>query len=85
MALREFTDPKGTKWQVYNVIPSSTARMLTADIKDGWIVFESATQKIRLVSPPPDWETCSEDQLLAYLGRGVSVPKTTIRGNTDFL
>lgn len=69
-------------WQIYDVIPSATARMLTPDIKDGWIVFECALHKIRLIPRPPDWETCSEDQLLAYLRRGVSVPKTTLRANT---
>ena len=83
MALREFTDPEGTQWQVYDVVPTSAARLLTPDIQEGWIVFESATQKIRLIPPPSDWETCPEDQLLAYLHTGVSVPKTTLRRDTD--
>jgi hypothetical protein len=78
MALREYTDPDGTKWQVYDVIPQSAARALTPDIKEGWLVFECDTRKVRVVPTPDDWESCSEEQLRLYLRSGTPAPKTTL-------
>lgn len=79
MALRELTDSDGTEWQVYEVIPTSGARMLTPDIKEGWLTFECAARKVRVAPIPADWQSCSEEQLLAYLRSGAPAPKTTIR------
>jgi hypothetical protein len=65
--LREFVDPKGVNWKVWDVWPSerlasgalmpvSTFPSLTQ--ADGWLCFESANEKRRLSPIPPGWETC---------------------------
>lgn len=40
---------------------------LTPGLEDGWLCFESAEEKRRLVPPPSDWTTCSEERLAEYL------------------
>jgi len=40
---------------------------LTPGLEDGWLCFESANEKRRLVPPPRDWSTCSEAKLAQYL------------------
>jgi hypothetical protein len=61
MASREFTDRKGTVWRVWDVTPEHL-HPLTKEEEymepwaGGWLAFESATQKRRLVAPyPPRW------------------------------
>ena len=78
MALREFRDSNGTDWQVYDVVPQSRARLITPEIKEGWLVFECATRKVRVIPTPADWQSCSQDQLLAYLRSGAPAPKTVL-------
>ncbi len=79
MPLREFTDADDVAWQVYEVYPSTRARALSPEMEAGWLVFESASHKIRVYPIPADWGTCSEEGLLAHRRSGVSVPKTVVR------
>ena len=41
----------------------------------GWLSFESAAEKRRLVPLPKDWDKASDDQLKAWLGEAKSFPK----------
>lgn len=41
-------------------------RILTEELRDGWLCFEGAGEKRRLTPVPDDWERCSEPRLLAY-------------------
>ena len=43
--------------------------------EDGWLSFESATEKRRLVPLPNDWESASDDQLRQWLAEAASFPK----------
>lgn len=36
-------------------------------IMDGWLCFQSHTEKRRLLPVPPDWESCPEDRLARLL------------------
>lgn len=92
MALREYTDPKGTVWQIWNVRPttryaSPLARAerrekrtphffpdrrkgglsLTPGLEGGWLCFECADEKRRLIPAPTDWATCPDEALAGYL------------------
>ena len=70
MAARTFTAPDGTSWEAWNVVPGQHAdwpsharRHLPESLSDGWLCFESATEKRRLHPIPPGWEEHSEELL----------------------
>ena len=37
------------------------------EYRDGWLAFQSGADWRRLAPIPPQWEQCSDDQLLQYL------------------
>jgi hypothetical protein len=61
MAFREFTDSTGVVWQVWDVTvdqihPVTRGEDFMADMQDGWLAFESPTEKRRMAAPyPSDW------------------------------
>jgi hypothetical protein len=72
MAVRDFIDLKGAKWKVWPVTPSSirpktAAEDYLGDYGDGWLVFESATERRRLAKYPANWDTLSDNGLLQLL------------------
>ncbi len=58
MALREFADREGAVWRVWDCTSTNIPGLL-----GGWLCFESATEKRRLLPIPPDWKTAPEDRL----------------------
>lgn len=62
MAMREFTDSRGVEWRVWDVTPAQMHPVTRGEdymgsLQDGWLVFESATEKRRLEAPyPKDWK-----------------------------
>lgn len=72
MAVRDFVDIKGNKWKVWPVTPSSinpktAAEDYLGDYGDGWLVFESATERRRLASFPANWDSLSDNGLVQLL------------------
>lgn len=69
MASREFTDSKGTVWRVWDVTPMHLHPITRAEEymepwAGGWLAFESATEKRRLVAPYPSrWKEYDVSQL----------------------
>lgn len=69
MAVREFTDRRGVEWRVWDVTPTHmhpTTRNedYMADLRDGWLAFESGAEKRRLESPyPGEWTSFTIPQL----------------------
>ena len=74
--LREFTDKTGTSWRVYDVYPTGpSAAVIAADVADrvnafpsrdhaqGWLCFESTSEKRRLTPIPLEWELCELKRL----------------------
>jgi hypothetical protein len=65
MAVREFTDRRGVEWRVWDVTsnhvhPVTRGEDYMANLKDGWLVFESGREKRRLEAPyPADWTSFS--------------------------
>lgn len=58
MSSREFTDSQGVVWRVWDVKPSflhpaTRGEEFMSDYSDGWLTFESPTQKRRLPAPYP--------------------------------
>lgn len=80
MALREFTDSHGIDWRVWDVTPAAisprtAAEDFMADLQDGWLCFESAGRRCRLVLYPSDWASASDAQLEELLHRAEESPK----------
>jgi hypothetical protein len=92
--LREFTDTKGTFWRVWDVYPSergkagssdrevATAelkgRFRSAELAEGWLCFESPSERRRLAPIPPEWELCEIGALEAMAERaGFSSQRTS--------
>lgn len=69
MATREFTDSKGIVWRVWDVTPTymhpvTKTEEFMEPWAEGWLTFECATEKRRLVAPyPPRWAEYELSQL----------------------
>jgi hypothetical protein len=79
MAVREFTDSSGTEWRVWDVTPQHMHPLTRTEdymgnLQDGWLVFESATEKRRLEAPyPGDWMSFTLPQLERLVDRATRV------------
>ena len=72
--MRTITDGEGQSWRVWHVRPQSA--VLKANLPamhDGWLCFESAGDKRRLVGPPANWEQLGESVLVEMLGQATRV------------
>ena len=58
MVLRKFTDQAGVEWAVRDHTSTNMPGLL-----GGWLCFESATEKRRLLPIPRNWESASEERL----------------------
>jgi len=71
--MRQFRDDAGVEWKVFLTPRGSDAvsreHFLPESFREGWLVFESATEKRRLAPVPADWEELSADELKALCGK----------------
>ncbi len=79
MAVRDFIDLKGVKWRVWPVTPTSiqpktAVEDYLGDYGDGWLCFESISERRRLANYPPNWDTLSDNGLLQLLKTAAVVP-----------
>ncbi len=72
MAYREFTDPAGVVWRVWDTYPSSASNVRSV-YAAGWLGFESSTERRRLHPVPGGWADAEDDALLAWLRAAVPV------------
>ena len=82
--MRGFTDSTGVEWRVWEVFPSKTAEggvdtFSRTTLKDtafanGWLCFESPSEKRRLAPIPKGWEFREQDVLEQLLGQASFVP-----------
>ena len=64
MPERTFQDSSGTEWLVYDCAPAAgMERGFAPELKDGWLCFQSATEKRRLGKYPKEWEQYSPKHL----------------------
>ena len=64
--VREFHDDAGKVWTAWTTFPRSDANV-RPQYRSGWLSFQWADQRRRLVPIPESWEAADEDQLRAYL------------------
>jgi hypothetical protein len=81
--LREFTDYSGGTWRVWDVTPQSRQKSEKRGLRitpvDGWLVFESDTERRRLGPIPEGWES-GDDAALSYLCARAKVIPRHVRG-----
>lgn len=81
MASREFTDSKGVVWRVWDVTPAHLHPVTRSEeymepYAGGWLAFESAFEKRRLVAPYwGRWHEYDLNRLEALLHEAKPVPK----------
>jgi hypothetical protein len=84
MAVRDFVDANGISWRVWPVTPDAlqprtAAEDYLGEYGEGWLCFESASERRRLARYPKDWESLSNEDLCSLLSAAAIVParKTT--------
>lgn len=88
MAVREFTDSKRVEWRVWDVTPehmhpATRTEDFMANLQDGWLAFESATEKRRMEAPyPANWITLPLPELEALCRRAAPVVKRSLRSKS---
>jgi hypothetical protein len=79
MPIREFTDAVGTAWKVWPTVPY-TAVGVVASLRTGWLTFESATIRKRLVPIPDAWEDAPLGVIRALCESADVVARTSTTG-----
>ena len=65
MPLREFSDPSGERWRVWDTVPERAGGM--GDFRDGWLTFDNGTERRRLAPVPDGWSDYADNELLDLL------------------
>ncbi|HEU5184576.1 MAG TPA: hypothetical protein VFU01_08400 [Gemmatimonadaceae bacterium] len=75
MGYREFEDDAGRIWRVWDTRPVSAnaLRSVSPTFAEGWLTFESDTERRRLAPIPTEWEAASPDLMVNWCGRAVQV------------
>jgi hypothetical protein len=80
--LREFTDKDGNRWRVWDVTPllhTQRSQLRTpgvfADVPEGWLCFESGTERRRLSPIPVEWPECDDAALEDFRSQANVVPR----------
>lgn len=85
--MKIFRDSSDTDWTVFEVCRQVTGKAdssyLPSGFNDGWLCFESATAKRRLVRYPERWREFSETQLEQLLSQAAPAPRMSLRLGED--
>lgn len=75
---RPFVDERNVAWDAFAVLPTADPRGLSRlpqQYQQGWLCFESATEKRRLGPIPDQWQTATDGELRGYLDAAQVVPQ----------
>lgn len=79
--LRDFTDKDGNRWRVWDVtplLPAQRSQLRTpgvfANVPEGWLCFESGTERRRLSPIPAEWPDCDDATLEGFRSAAEIVP-----------
>ena len=70
MALRNFRDPDGSLWQVWDTLPE---KIVSDTLEGGWLTFQREGEKRRIAPIPLYWANASDDELRGLLARAKPV------------
>jgi hypothetical protein len=73
MPLRTLTDQDGTLWSVWDVMPQIQQ---VVGLENGWLCFESRSEKRRLSPIPDAWHELDERRLMGLLASARAVKPT---------
>jgi hypothetical protein len=79
---RGFTDARGVQWDVFAVHPEarlSVHSQLKGTYPQGWLCFDSTTEKRRLSPIPDEWQRLSDEQLAQLAERAEVAPSRAAR------
>jgi hypothetical protein len=77
MPSRNFADPSGMNWHVWNTVPISGA-VINPGFERGWLTFESELGALRRLAPVPEgWEDLPVERLVLLLEKSKVVPRHT--------
>jgi hypothetical protein len=79
-AHRMFDDEGGVRWDAFAVLPTADPRglaRLPEQYQQGWLCFESATDKRRLGPIPARWQSASDEELRRFRNAAQPVPHRT--------
>jgi hypothetical protein len=62
MAIREFTDSNGVTWRVWRTMPR-TGSIYAEHLRNGWLTFESESDRRRLAPVPAGWADAAPARL----------------------
>jgi hypothetical protein len=83
--MRQIRDAAGVEWVVYEVNPAVTTWRMSASLpegyRNGWLCFESPTEKRRLTPLPTGWQDYPIEQLSVLIGSAVPVRSNTKYGH----
>ena len=90
--LRGFVDSMGIEWRVWEVVPSrasmetsprtkSRTSLSATPYADGWLCFESSSEKRRLAPIPSGWELGGPSEMSALLSQATPVATRKLRGS----
>lgn len=77
-AHRLFVDTRGVRWDAFAVLPTTEPRGLARlpdEYQQGWLCFESATEKRRLGPIPDQWQSASDEELRRFRDSAQPVPQ----------
>jgi hypothetical protein len=75
---RFFVDEHGVRWDAFAVMPTTEPRALSRlpePYQQGWLCFESPTEKRRLGPIPTEWEASTDDELRRLRDAAQPVPQ----------
>ena len=82
--MRQIRDAAGIEWMVYEVNPAVSAWRAAGSLpegyQNGWLCFESPSEKRRLLPLPVGWQELPIEQLNALLGNAVQVRRAAQYG-----
>jgi hypothetical protein len=86
-AMRNFRDSGNTDWTVFEVRRQVNAKgdlsYLPGGFSNGWLCFESATAKRRLVTYPERWREFTDVELEKLLRQAAPAPRGQFRLGDD--
>lgn len=81
--MRTFRDSNNIDWTVFEVRRQVSAKgdwsYLPGGFSDGWLCFESANAKRRLVRYPEHWREFSDGELAALLTQAAPAPRSSLK------
>ncbi|HYC52222.1 MAG TPA: hypothetical protein VEB19_14000 [Gemmatimonadaceae bacterium] len=86
--MKTFKDSTNVIWTVFEVRRQAVSRadgaFLPSGFNDGWLCFECAVAKKRLVKYPERWRELTDGELEKLLIAAQPAPRTTFKLSEDF-